>query len=105
MSMALDLISEEEAKAGIHNMLFQRAYMLRHTIKENMDFATSRVNRYINFIRKKYKAAAEMSSDGPGFMEGEMDGDTAGSGEKRVGREAGDAEPDGQSVPDQSDQG
>jgi len=105
MSMALDLVGEEEAKAGIHNLLFQRAYLLRHTIKENYDFANSKVNRYFNFIKKKYKAAAEMSSAEPEFMEGAADGNRAGTGQEGLDREAGADVQDGPPLPDQSGEG
>lgn len=100
-SMAFDLIGAEEAKAGVHAGLFQQAYILRHVIKENYDFANQRVNRYFNYIKKKYRAAAETSSAGS-FEEGDTtNGDAAGTGEEGLGGEEGAAHEDGQALQDQ----
>lgn len=101
LSMAFDMVGKEEAQAGVHDGLFQKAYLLRHVINENYEFANSRVKRYFNFIKKKYGAAAETSSTGQEFMEGADHGDTAGAGEEGGGREAGASGEDGPPVPNQ----
>jgi hypothetical protein len=59
VSMALELIREEEAAMGIHEAIFQKVYVLRQLVGEQWDFVNSKVNRYINLIRKQMKAAAE----------------------------------------------
>lgn len=106
LSMAFDLIGQEEAKAGVHAELFRQAYSLRHIIGENYDFANSKVSRYFNFIKKKYRAGPETSSgDGQDFMKGEPDGDIAGAGEEGLHRKEGAHHEDGPPVPDQPRKG
>lgn len=103
MSMAFDLIGEEEAKAGVHAELFQKAYVLRHVIKENYDFANQRVNRFFNFIKRKYRNAAAMSAEANGFTatEGEPHGNGAGTCEEGLGGEEGAAHEDGPALQDE----
>jgi hypothetical protein len=56
VTMALELIRQEEAAAGIHEAIFEKVFVLRQLVGEQYDFVNSKVQRYINLIRKRLKA-------------------------------------------------
>jgi hypothetical protein len=59
VTMALELIRQEEAAAGIHEAIFEKVFVLRQLVGEQYDFVNSKVQRYINLIRKRLKTEAE----------------------------------------------
>lgn len=65
VSMALELIRQEEAAAGVHEAIFEKVFILRQLVGEQYDFVNSKVQRYINLIRKRMKTAAEEASGKP----------------------------------------
>lgn len=66
VAMAMEMVGEEEAKAGVHMALFEKAYLLRHVIGEQYDFVNSRLNRYVNVIRKRLKGESNGNGARPG---------------------------------------
>lgn len=65
VTMALELIRQEEAAAGVHEAIFEKVFILRQLVGEQYDYVNNKVNRYINVIRKRIKAAAEGTEGAP----------------------------------------
>jgi len=55
VTMALEMVRDEEAAAGVHETIFEKVFILRQLVGEQYDFINSRVQRYMNLIRKKVK--------------------------------------------------
>jgi hypothetical protein len=61
VTMALEMVRDEEAAAGIHETIFEKVFILRQLVGEQYDFINSRVQRYMNVIRKKVKEAHQQA--------------------------------------------
>lgn len=64
VTMALEMVRDEEAAGGVHEAIFEKVFILRQLVGEQYDFVNSRVQRYMNVIRKKVK---EQNQQGPGL--------------------------------------
>jgi hypothetical protein len=53
VTQAMELVGNEEAAAGVHEALFRQVFVLREVIGNQYDFVNSRLNRYMNLIRKR----------------------------------------------------
>lgn len=62
VTMALEMVRDEEAAAGIHETIFEKVFILRQLVGEQYDFINSRVQRYMNVIRKKVKEASQQAN-------------------------------------------
>lgn len=69
VTMALEMVRDEEAASGIHETIFEKVFILRQLVGEQYDFINSRVQRYMNVIRKKVK---EHNQQAAGLDQSEM---------------------------------
>lgn len=63
VTMALEMVRDEEAAAGIHETIFEKVFILRQLVGEQYDFINSRVQRYMNLIRKKVKEVQQADQE------------------------------------------
>lgn len=62
VTMALEMVRDEEAAAGVHETIFEKVFILRQLVGEQYDFINSRVQRYMNLIRKKVKEVNQQAA-------------------------------------------
>jgi hypothetical protein len=59
VSMAIEMVGEEEAAAGIHQALFEKVAVLRELIGNQYDMVNGRFNRYMSLIKARLRKAME----------------------------------------------
>jgi hypothetical protein len=58
VDMAVEMIGEEEAAAGVHMAIFERVALLRELIGNQYDMVNGRFNRYMTAIKKRVRSEA-----------------------------------------------
>jgi len=55
VSMALEMVRDEENSSGVHEGIFEKVFILRQLVGEQYSSINARVQRYMTMIRKKVK--------------------------------------------------
>lgn len=62
VEMAFEMVRDEDASAGVHEAIFEKVFILRQLVGEQYDAINSRVQRYMNMIKKKAKETQQSNS-------------------------------------------
>lgn len=63
VEMAIAMVGEEEAAAGVHMALFEKVSILRELIGNQYDMVNVRFNRYMNIIKKRLRQGMEGAAE------------------------------------------
>lgn len=55
VEMAFEMVRDEDTATGVHEAIFEKVFILRQLVGEQYDAINSRVQRYMNMIKKKVK--------------------------------------------------
>lgn len=55
VDMAIEMVGDEEAAAGVHLALFEKVCLLRELVGNQYDMVNGRFNRYVNSIKKRLR--------------------------------------------------
>lgn len=56
VDMAIEMVGQEEAAAGVHMALFEKVSILRELVGNQYDMVNGRFNRYMNAIKKRLRS-------------------------------------------------
>jgi hypothetical protein len=89
VDLAIEMVGEEEAAAGVHMALFEKVALLRELIGNQYDMVNGRFNRYMGSIKRRLKgelaaqeAATERVAMDPG-SDGKIEIEIVPPGQKR----------------------
>lgn len=80
VDMAIEMVGDEEAAAGVHMALFEKVSILRELIGNQYDMVNGRFNRYMGLIKKRLvknlaqdpEVIRDMSGEDTGATPGDM---------------------------------
>jgi hypothetical protein len=81
VDMAIEMVGDEEAAAGVHMVLFEKVALLRELIGNQYDMVNGRFNRYMGSIKKRLRSEVASQGD-PKELIGEAETVDSGSQEK-----------------------